>query len=73
MKVSLNETQLKEMISESVKSVIKEMFNDYSPLLKAAAEEYAKGEGLEDAVGGWEDMYEAFIQGALWQKEHNED
>lgn len=37
--------------------------------LNQAAEEYAKGEGLEDALGGWEDMSDAFKAGAQWQKE----
>lgn len=37
--------------------------------LNQAAEEYAKGEGLENALGGWEDMSDAFKAGAQWQKE----
>lgn len=35
--------------------------------LEEAAKEYAKGEGLDDALGGWEDMHDAFIAGAKWQ------
>ena len=31
-----------------------------------AAEKYAKGEGLENALGGWEDMSDAFKAGAEW-------
>ena len=34
--------------------------------LDEAAEEYAKGEGLENALGGWEDMSDAFKAGAEW-------
>lgn len=41
--------------------------------LYAAAKEYAQGEGMEDACGGWEDMSDAFITGAQWQKEQMEE
>lgn len=34
--------------------------------LDEAAEKYAKGEGLENALGGWEDMSDAFKAGAEW-------
>lgn len=34
--------------------------------LDDAAEKYAKGEGLENALGGWEDMSDAFKAGAKW-------
>lgn len=39
--------------------------------LNQAAEEYAKGEGLENALGGWEDMSDAFKAGAQWQKQQD--
>lgn len=34
--------------------------------LDDAAEKYAKGEGLENALGGWADMSDAFKAGAKW-------
>lgn len=34
--------------------------------LDEAARKYAKGEGLEDAIGGWEDLSDAFKAGAEW-------
>lgn len=47
-----------EMLGEDEKHVP----ND----LDEAAEKYAKGEGLENALGGWEDMSDAFKAGAEW-------
>lgn len=36
--------------------------------LEEAAEKYAKGEGLDNALGGWEDMHDAFLAGAKWDR-----
>ena len=52
------------------RDVVDFVLKNYRPSLPSnldeAAEKYAKGEGLENALGGWEDMSDAFKAGAEW-------
>ena len=41
---------------------------EYYDKLYEFAKNYAKGEGLENALGGWEDMSDAYIEGAIHQR-----